>query len=144
MRLRRISSSQRPAAATVEFAVLAPLLVFLMVIGVDFARVYYYSMTITNAARSGALYGSDHPENATNTAGIEQTALADTSNLSPAPTVTSTTGNDSAGNPYVRVTVTWSFYTVVDYPGVPSPVVLSRTVQMRVRPASPNNPTSVN
>ena len=40
-------------------ALLLPLLVFLYVIGVDFARVFYYSQVIENAARNGALYASD-------------------------------------------------------------------------------------
>jgi Flp pilus assembly protein TadG len=138
MPLRRSLCPQRPAAAIVEFAVLLPLLVFLIVVGVDFARIYYFDVILNNAARNGAVYGSSYPTKANDTAGIQNAALADTTDVSPSPTVTSTTGTDQDGNPYVSVTVSWDFYTVVPYPGIPQPVSLSRTVQMRVSPAQPN------
>jgi Flp pilus assembly protein TadG len=129
----------RRAVAAVELAVLLPLLVFLFVIGIDFARAFYFALTITNCARDGAIYGSMDPTHAADTTGIQQMALADASNLSPAPNVSSTTGTDGQGNPYVSVTVTWTFNTVAAYPGVPSPITLSRTVQMRVAPVLPKN-----
>ena len=40
----------------VEFAMLLPLFAFLLVAGIDFARVYYGQQIITNCARNGALY----------------------------------------------------------------------------------------
>ena len=49
----------RRGATVVELAVLLPLLVFVFVIAVDFARVFYYSLTLTNCARAGAMYASD-------------------------------------------------------------------------------------
>jgi Flp pilus assembly protein TadG len=132
-------AAPRRAVAAVEMAFLLPLLVFLFVIGVDFARAFYFGLTVTNCARNGAIYGSMNPTNATDTTGIQAMALADASNLSPAPTVTSTTGTDAQNNPYVAVTVTWTFNTITNYPGVPGTVVLSRTVQMRVAPVLPKN-----
>ena len=54
--------------------------------------------------------------------------------LTPQPTVTSTSGTDSAGNSYVAVTVTWQFSTITGFPGVPQHVSLSRTIQMRLVP----------
>jgi Flp pilus assembly protein TadG len=128
----------RPAAATAELAVLLPLLAFLFVIGVDFARIYSPYVTVTDCARSGALYGSQGTTQSQDTAGIQAAALADASDLSPQPTVTSTTLTDSDGNPCVEVTVTWTFQTVTNFPGVPSSLNITRTVRMRVQPAVPS------
>lgn len=139
--LHRPRQTQRPrrAVAAAELAVLLPLLSFLLVIGVDFARIFYHSLTITNCARSGAMYATSDPSHATDTTGIQTAALADASNLQPTPTVSSTSTKDSQGNPCVQVTVTYQFSTITNYPGISNPVVISRTVQMRVAPLVPNN-----
>jgi Flp pilus assembly protein TadG len=121
----------------VELAILLPFLAFILVVAVDFSRIFYASMTLNNCARNGALYGCDNPANAQDTAGIQSAALADAPNLSPAPAVTSTTGTDADG-PYVEVTVSWQFQTITSYPGVPSPVNLVRKVRMRVSQTVPN------
>ncbi len=137
MRCRNHTNPGRPAAATVELAVLLPLLAFLFVIGADFARIYNPYVTVTNAARTGALYGSQSTALSQDTAGIQAAALADAGDLSPPPTVTSTTLTDSDGNPCVEVTVTWTFQTITNFPGVPSSLNITRTVRMRVQPAVP-------
>ncbi len=139
MLFRRTRAGARRAAVAVELAVLLPLLVFLAAVGVDFARAFYYSLTVTSAARNGALYGSQDTSHSTDTAGIKATALADATNLSPSPDVSSTTGTDAQSNPYVQVTVSWTFNTITNFPGVPGSVTLSRTVQMRVGPLVPKN-----
>ena len=131
----------RRGAAVVEFACLLPLLVFLFVVGVDFARVYYPLVTITNASRTGAIWASQDVLKAADVEGIRKVVLDDAKNLTPAPTVTSVTGTDELGEPYVRVTVTWEFTTVSQFPGIPSPIVLSRTSQMRVAPKFPKGST---
>jgi Flp pilus assembly protein TadG len=136
--LRRDHSSCRGVAA-VELAVLLPLLMFLFAVGVDFARVFYFSLTLTNCARNGAIYRSDPVAAAQSPyKSVEEAALADAANLSPPPTVQAVNGTDGAGHPYVEVTVRWQFATVTNYPGVPSPLGLSRTVRMRVAPLTPN------
>jgi Flp pilus assembly protein TadG len=133
--MRSRSNYRRTAAATVELALLAPFLVFLFVISVDFARIFYYSQIIENCARQGALYASDPKAPANNLyASLNAAALADAGDLNPQPTVASTTGNDAAGNPYVSVTVSWNFRTITNFPGVPYNVALTRTVQMREAP----------
>ena len=126
---------RRRAAATVELAILLPFLVFLFVISVDFARIFYYSQVIENCARQGALYASDPKAPAANRYNsLSDAATADAPDLSPAPNVTSSTGTDSAGNAYVAVTVSWQFQTVTNFPGVPNNMTISRTVQMRMAP----------
>jgi Flp pilus assembly protein TadG len=117
-------------------AVLAPLLVFLFVVAVDFARVFYFSQVVENCARNGALYASDPLAQATSPySSTQNAALADAPNLSPQPTVSPpVTGTDAAGNAYVTVTVAWDFKTVSGFPGISQTVHLSRTVQMRHAP----------
>ena len=124
----------RRGAAAVELAVLLPILTFLFVITVDFARIFYYAQVIENCARNGAIYESNLTTAQSPYASLQDAALADATGLSPQPTVTSTPGNDAAGNPYVQVTVSWQFQTICGFPGVPSSMNLSRTVQMRVAP----------
>lgn len=133
--MRNRGNQGRKAAAVVELAVLLPLIVFLFVIAVDFARIFYYSQVIENCARQGALYASDPKAPANNLyTSVQNAALADATGLTPQPTVTSTTGTDGAGNAFVSVTVSWQFQTITNYVGVPSSVTLSRTVQMRSAP----------
>ena len=129
----------RRGSTAVELALLLPLLGLLFLITVDFARLYYHYSIVTNCARNGALYGSD-PTAASESpyADLTAAALADAPNLSPQPTVSSSNGTDSSGNPYVEVTVVYPFTTISSYPGLPNPIELTRTVQMRVAPAAPN------
>jgi len=136
---KRRDRARRCAAASVELALLAPFLAFLFVAAVDYARLFYYSLTVANCARNGALYGSDAIAAAESPyTSIQNAALADASNLSPAPTISSTNGSDSSSNPYVEVTVTYPFTTIVNYPGIPHTTTISRTVRMRVAATVPN------
>ena len=129
----------RFGSASTELALLLPILSMLLLFAVDFARLYYHYSIVTNCARNGTLYGSDPvaaPES--NYATLQAAALADAINLNPQPTVTSTNGSDSSGNPYVEVTVVYPFQTISNYPGLSNPINLTRTVRMRVAPSSPN------
>src|SRR6516164_7564229 len=98
----------RKGAQAVEFAILLPFLAFLFVIAVDWARVFYYSIAVANCARNGALYLSQQQSASTTSSPytdsgyvnlyansktpVSDAALADASDLTPTPTVTSTTG----------------------------------------------------
>ncbi|MCI0376561.1 MAG: pilus assembly protein [Gemmataceae bacterium] len=144
MRCRKLCQETRRGAAVAEMAVIVSLLVYLFVIGVDFARLFYQYQTITNCARSGAIYGTRDESAPNDTAGIEKTALADAKNLSPAPKVTSKTAVDDQGFPCLQVTVEWMYTSVTNFPGVPSSLNLSRTVQMRVIPTAPKNSKQAN
>jgi Flp pilus assembly protein TadG len=140
----------------VEFALLLPFLAFMFVIAVDWARIFYYSITVTNCARNGALYMSLQ-QSATTTSSpytdsgyvnlyvnsknpVSDAALADAPDLTPTPTVTSATGTDGNGN-YVEVTVSYTFQTVTNFAVgsfvVPSSTDVTRTVRMYVPPESP-------
>ena len=54
--------------ALVEFALILPLLVLLLVIALDFGRVFFGWVSATNAARIGANYAGSNPNLLTNTA----------------------------------------------------------------------------
>jgi Flp pilus assembly protein TadG len=136
MQLRARKQSPRRGATVVELAVL-PLLAFLFIIGIDFARVFYHQVTVTSAARSGAIFGSRDEVRAADTAGIKGAALDEATNLKPAPDVKSVRELDEQGNPCLRVTVTWSFRSAASFPGVPTTVNVTKTVQMRIAPTVP-------
>jgi Flp pilus assembly protein TadG len=133
---------ERRGVAAVELAVLAPFLVFLVLIAVDFGRIFYMSVTLANCARNGALYEADPYVRIESTyKNLTDAALADAPNLmndpKNKPVVTSTSGTDAQGVPYVEVTVKCHFNTVSKFPGIPNDVDLARTVRMARAPLNP-------
>ena len=130
----RVVRPNRTGTAVVELAVLLPFLCFILVATIDYARVFYDYLTVTNCACNGALYGSIDATHAADSAGIQNAALADATDLKPTPSVSSTTGTDSAGNPFVQVTVSYAFTSITSFPGIPPSLTVRRMVQMRVAP----------
>jgi Flp pilus assembly protein TadG len=128
----------RHGAAAVELALLLPLLCFLFVIAVDYARVFYFTMTVTNCARSGAIYGYQNPTNANDQTGIAAACNMDAGNLD-ASQLTVTSSTDSATSPtYVIVTVTYPFSTITNFPGITSTTNISRSIRVTVTPLTPS------
>ena len=154
--------SRRAGVATVELALVAPVLCFLFVVATDFARIFYYAVTVQNCARNGAYYAADYPNNSYlyndiyGYKSIDDAILSDASNLYDASTPelkptytvrydTSLSGSFSLTSPpssagYAQVTVNWTFTTLTRYPGVPNSIPLSRTVTMQIAPAMPTFP----
>lgn len=150
MRVRQTTPGDRRAAAAAELAVVLPLLLFVLLVTIDFGRLAKYQITVENASRNGALYGSGwdknkQASNQTDTAGIYNAAYADiTNNLenlqSGDVTITSKVIKDAAGYDAVDVGVTVRFrplfsFSVVylfDYSG--APLDLTEHCVMRVRP----------
>jgi Flp pilus assembly protein TadG len=137
------SGRRRRAAALVELAVFLPLLIFIFLIAVDFARVFYYWVTIENCARNGATYASLQPINdgweinSSLVQNTQQAAIADGSSLNPPLTtsdVTVTNATDADGNAVVQVTVNYTFNTIAHIWGIPSTINLTRMAQMRIAP----------
>jgi Flp pilus assembly protein TadG len=138
--VRRIARSRLPrGVAVVELAVLLPLLVFIFLVTIDFARVFYFSLSLTNCARAGALYASD-PSTADESpfASAQAAALADATNFNPQPTISTSSGADSQGRTYVSVTASYTFQTMTGFPGIPSQIPLQRTVTMYRSAAIPD------
>ena len=57
----RPSRVRHRGQALVEFALIVPILMFILVIAIDFGRLFYLNVGIINGAREGAAYGADHP-----------------------------------------------------------------------------------
>jgi Flp pilus assembly protein TadG len=153
---KSLSAGVRSGVAAVEFAVVAPFLVFICLIAVDWARVFYYTVVLENCARNGAYYASNYglydyqnPPDA---------AIEDTTNLSPAPTITIMYSSSSSGPynlttppisylsggapAYVQVTAAWTFTTVANFSffpwfGIPNSTNLQRSVEMEMAPLVP-------
>ncbi len=129
----------RRAAAALELALLLPPLCLLALGSLDVARMLFAYTTITNCARNGALHASDATA-AVNSpySSYQQAAIVDGSSLSPALATTDvsmSTGSDGYGS-YVDVTVTYKVASLSNLLSS-STSTLSRTVRMRVVPASP-------
>jgi Flp pilus assembly protein TadG len=155
---------RRRAAAAVELAILLPLICFLLVAAVDYARVFYCAVTVENCARNGAYFASNYP-NASylyndiyGYKNLDEAILKDASNLydparpSSKPTYEVRYGASPSGpfdsssataNSYVRVTVHWTFHCITSYPGIPKTVNVSRSCVMKVAPAMPDFPDGV-
>jgi Flp pilus assembly protein TadG len=129
-----LSRKSRRGVAAVEFALLLPFLCFMLIVTVDFCRVYYYSLTISNCARNGALYGSADSAHAQNSSGIVAAAQKDASNLNLEHLGVGIATDSSS---YVSVTVTYPFTTITKYLGIPNQITLTRTVRMNILPATP-------
>lgn len=137
-------------AQLIEMAILTPFLVLVLLGSTDFARVAYHAITLANAARAGAQFATFSSAAALNTAGIKAAADLEAENLGAitvasnlycrCPTTTavvSCTVGACTGNAvkelYIDVTASRTFTTLVTWPGVPSPIALSRTATMRVQ-----------
>src|SRR5205823_7463650 len=98
-----------------------------------------YSQVVTNCARNGGVYASD-PFAATQSPYADLTAAAKadaSSDIQPDLHVSSSSGTDTNGT-YTKVTVTYTFNTITNYPGIPSSVTITRKVEVRVAPDAPN------
>jgi hypothetical protein len=146
---------RRQAAAAAELAVLLPFLVFIFVITVDFGRIIYYTVTIDNCVHNGAVFASQTFDNQNQQwvgnnqywqapsgtlDSVVDATLADGASLSPPLTrdnVSVASGSDANGHNETTVTVTYTFQSITQFPGVPSNVTITRSCQVRVAPATP-------
>ena len=135
--------------ALVELALTIPLLLLLLFGAGDLARAFSASVTFTNAAGVGAMFGSRSIDAASDVAGITQAAQNDGQNLI-GMSVTTTkycqcpdgssilcTSTSCAGGArsrlYSSVTTQYLFRTLASYPGIPSQLLIAKRVVMRAR-----------
>lgn len=150
---RRKRASAQAGVALVEFALVVPLLMLLLLGGIETGRFAYFSILVGNAARAGVQYGSQSLLTAGDSAGMKAAAEADGQNV-PGLTATSaglvcscwngtaasalpdcTPGSCPLGSHrvvYVQVTVTGTMNPLFQYPGLPSSYAVTRQAIMRV------------
>ena len=137
---RNRAGCQRRGGVLIEFALVLPIMMTLVLGAIDFGRFAYYHMAVTNSDRAGAGYGRMHPctstTQATWQANIRDAVMkemqgvpnySDSSLTMSAPQVTT----DGDGQKRVRVQVQYPFNTLVSWPFIPSHFTLQRAVEMR-------------
>jgi hypothetical protein len=110
---------------------------FLFLLSVDFCRVFYYTITVENCARNGALWASDSfAQSESPYSTVTQAAQADfIQNKKTELTVTDPAPVIAVdGVNYVRVTCTYTFQTVTSYSGIAGPWTIRRAAWARVVP----------
>jgi Flp pilus assembly protein TadG len=137
---------RQPGQSLVEFAL--GLLVLLLVLAavVDYGRLLYAGIALTNVAREGAHYGSLSSANATDSNGIRTAALTEYRAtglpllFSSQPTITTSVTFQNGKPDAVRVTATLTVRTVLPVPlpitgeRLSDQLVIRRTAEMRVLP----------
>jgi Flp pilus assembly protein TadG len=139
----------------IELAVIATLLMMVVVGLVDFGRIGYHAMALTNAARAGAFHGSQPGKN-TDFAGMQSAASASAAGDIGSITTTATRSCECQvgaaaptvmiscpppGNPVcagtvrmrVRVSASKTFSLAARFPGLPSTVTVTRVSILRAQ-----------
>ena len=136
------SRNKRSGSVIIEFALLFPVMMLMALGTADFARVFYAGIAVASAARAGVQFGALDPGNAGNLTGMRDAALNDAGNQGltgiaaaasnfcacagssstvacggATPVTCSLGGTTTSPNGYVRVTVTYTYNTLVNYPG---------------------------
>ena len=136
--------------SAVEFGIAVPILAVLLVAASDFARVFFFSIAVNNAARAGAQYGSQNVINAKDTSGMQTAATNDASNVPGITAVASSctcaasTTVTNCGSSYncadypkatfVEVDTSATFNTIVNYPGLANSFSLTGKAILPVQP----------
>ena len=160
-RVKAESLRRQSGQALVEMALVVPLLLLLVLGVIEIGRYAYISILIGNAARAGADYGAQSKGQSTCLApfpcGIQTAAYNDFQNNGlPASsftvTASDTCGCDSGGSVtnyacstdpgscpagsrwvvFVSVTASGQFNALFNYPGIPTPLTISRTATIPV------------
>jgi Flp pilus assembly protein TadG len=132
----------------VEFALVAPVMMFLLIGLIEVGRFTYFGILAAHAAEAGVQYGAQTTLTALDTTGVTNAAAGDAQNL-PNWHVTRTivcsingqvsvcpANNTNSVSPnlvyYVQVQVTATFNSLLNYPGIANSIPVSATAQMRV------------
>ena len=130
-----------------EFALVAPVIMLLLVGAVEIGRVFYMTILVNNAARAGAQYGAQNLATAADPTGMQNAALADGQNITGLSANAShfcscADGSSSTCQPsdcsgthrlvYVKVNTTGVFQPLLHYPGFPSSYTVNGQAVMRV------------
>ena len=135
-------------AALVEFTLVAPLLILLLIGIVEVARYATFAIMVGNAARAGVQYGAQNMVAAMDSSGMQSAAANDAQNIAglntpsagyyckcadgTASTCAATDCANSHRLVYVTVTVSGIFHSMLKFPSVQNTFPVSATATMRV------------
>lgn len=133
----------RRGATALEFAVILPVLVTLVLGCVDFGRFAHSYIVVTNASRVGASFATVNPYTpetyalwqASITQAVQQEMMGLGQFDATLLTVQTTLIADTGPNWNAQIAVSYPFQTLIAWPGIPSSLNLNQTVVMRtIRP----------
>jgi len=135
-RRKRTRGRGELAQSLVELAMVAPVLLIIVLGVIDYGRVYFSYVSVTNAARNGVDYAALNCDPECDVEGIVSAVLSDTTDLPDAspsnPQVEFATGTDAQGRAYAEVTTSYTFTTLFPWPGLPTSMNVERTVRARI------------
>ena len=145
--LRRLGGLRRSekGSAMVELAVVLPVLILIAIGVMDYGRVYFTSVAVANAARAGAEWGASEPGNQTQFTKMEDFAKLDGAEAAPITVTASrvcrcggttvlcsaTCGGYGVPRVFIQVTASKVVTMLLNYPGLPPTVTVSRTATFR-------------
>jgi hypothetical protein len=135
-------------AALIELAIMLPLLILFVIGAAEFGRVYYAAITVANAARAGAQFGTQDGQSS-NFAGMSQAARNEAADLGsitdfpsqfcrcPDGSAPACTGATCPGfgppEVFVKDSVIKTVTLLLTYPGLPQSITVRRTAVFRVQ-----------
>jgi Flp pilus assembly protein TadG len=143
--LARLRSNDQ-GGAMLELAVVLPVLMLIAIGVMDYGRVYYTSVAVSNAARAGAEWGAIDSGHQANSTAIQNFAKLDGVDAGTI-TVTSqqickcgsttvgctSTCSGLAPNVWIEVTASKSVPMLLKYPGLATTISVSRTATFRLQ-----------
>jgi Flp pilus assembly protein TadG len=150
--MKRFNARCDRGTSMIEFAIVAPVFIFLMIGIIEIGRYTYFAILAAHAARAGVQYGAqnlttaaDAANSGPNTAAaalqdaqsltnwkVTSSILCTSNNVSVA-CPTNSTGAVSPNNfYYVQVQVTGKFDSLLKYPGIPQQIPVTGSAIMRV------------
>lgn len=140
---RRTPVDPRRGAILVELAIILPLLLLFAGGIVDFSRFAQFYVAVSDAAGNGARFASFHPyTEATSAVWSTKTRAAVTASMDGVPgfrsdrlTIEGPTvvqGLDGGQVKNARLTVSYRFSPIVQWPGIPRETTVRRTVEMKL------------
>jgi Flp pilus assembly protein TadG len=144
---RQTSRRAEAGSAFIELGLMLPVLLLILLGAIDFARVFFADIALTNAAEVGAMYGARSVSGSSDLTSMQDASTADAADLSGVTATASqycTCGNGAAHtcpvscsgstmHTFVSVTTSYTFTPLVPFPGIPSSVPMTRTAVMRVQ-----------
>lgn len=130
----------RKAAILVEMAILLPVTILMAWGIIDMSRFAHHYVSLTDAAGSGARFASLHPVTPTTTVyWVDATKLAVRQAMQDVPgfradqlTIDGPQLIQVADGQHARLTVTYRFRPLLNWPALPREIVLTRRVEMKL------------